>query len=184
MSLDYERDMTIDESALDIEWLEQPNLALRYGRHVVGLRQRLARAAERVKTVRSELVDEANKDPRGTTGKDKPNAGDIEAYYRRHTRYQEAKDEEIELQAELDMAEIAREEICWTRKKALENLVILHGQQYFAGPRVPRDLSKELQDRQQQRRVDEGVSRRMVRRTAGRRSSSDENQRRTDGKGS
>ena len=33
------------------------------------------------------------------------------------------------------------------RKDALENLVRLHGQQYFAGPKIPRDLPSEMEKR-------------------------------------
>ena len=31
------------------------------------------------------------------------------------------------------------------RKESLENLVRLHGQHYFAGPKIPRDLSSEVE---------------------------------------
>jgi hypothetical protein len=34
------------------------------------------------------------------------------------------------------------------RKDALENMVRLHGQQYFAGPRIPRNLTEERQAKQ------------------------------------
>jgi len=33
------------------------------------------------------------------------------------------------------------------RKDALENLVRLHGQQYFAGPKMPRDVQWERQQK-------------------------------------
>ena len=52
------------------------------------------------------------------------------------------------MKEELEYAELAFQEIAWTRKKSLENLVILHGQQYFAGPKMPRNISEEREIKQ------------------------------------
>jgi hypothetical protein len=140
MELNYERDIQIDESVLDLEWLDQASLAYKYGRNYADCRRRFTEAEEKVKIIRSELVKKANEDPKGTCGKDKPIAADIEAYYRSHPDHIAAKDEWVQAQYDLDMAEIAKNEIGFTRKAALENLVKLHGQQYFAGPKVAVDL--------------------------------------------
>jgi hypothetical protein len=162
--LDYERDVEIDVDALDIEWLDQPRLAMKYGRHVSQLRKKVAQLEEKKKTERSELIKEANEDPQGCCGKDKPNAADIEAYYRSSTAYQKAVDELLDAQYELSIAEIAYNEISWTRRMALENLVKLYGQQYFAGPRVPRDISKEWENKKKQQQSDSTVGSGMRRR--------------------
>ena len=154
--MNYEQDMRIDESSLDVEWLEQASLAMRYGKHYAQCKRELAEAEERIKVIRSELVKKANEDPEGCCDKEKPNAGDIEAYYRNHARHKKAKAEIIELTFELDIAEIAKNEISFTRKAALEALVTLHGQQYFAGPKIPRNLSEERQKKQEN--IDKKVS--------------------------
>lgn len=165
--LDYESDITIDETALDVEWLEQAPLALRYGRHVAAMRRRVNHLDEKKKVTRSELIRKANEDPRECCGKDKPNAADIEAYYRAQPEYQQVVNDLLDAQYELDYAEMAKNEIAFTRKAALENLVRLHGQQYFAGPSVPRDLAKEARAERQarQRRVDQGVRASTAKRT-------------------
>lgn len=163
MNLDYERDMQIDVDGLDVEWLDQPVLALRYGKYVSQLRAEVARLEERKKTTRAELIVEANKDPQGTCNKDKPNAADIEAYYRTSERYKDVIKDLLKAQEELEYAEVAKNEISFTRKAALENLVRLHGQQYFAGPRVPRDLGKEWESRQRQKQSNSAVARGMKR---------------------
>ena len=146
--MNYEDDMRIDETSLDIEWLEQASLAMKYGRHYAECRSTLFRAEEKIKVTRAELIAEANEDPMECCNKEKPNAADIEAYYRNHKRHKEAKREWLDAQFELDIADIAKNEISFTRKVALENLVRLHGQQYFAGPKIPRDLSWEREQRQ------------------------------------
>jgi hypothetical protein len=159
--MDYEQDIRIDETALDVEWLEQATLAMRYGRHYAVCRKRLTEAEEKVKITRAELVAEANSDPVGCCNKDKPNAADIEAYYRNSDLHKKAKEEWVRAQYEADMAEIAKNEISYTRKIALENLVRLHAQQYFAGPKIPRDITWERQ--QLQKKVDTGVAAHLTR---------------------
>jgi len=149
--MDYKADVKIDETALDIEWLEQASLAMKYGRFYAVAKKNLTASVEKLKVIKAELIAEANKNPMKCCKKDKPNAADIEAYYRNHQRHKDAKDEWMELQFELDMCEIAKNEISFTRKSALENLVRLHGQQYFAGPKVPRDISWEKKEMQKRR---------------------------------
>lgn len=148
--MNYEEDIKIDEQALDVEWLEQGELALKYAKHASEMEKEAARAEERVKTIRSELINEVNADSDGTIGKSKPNAADIEAYYRTRQRYKEAKDDAVEKRNEADFAELARREVSTTRRKALEQLVNLHGQMYFAGPSVPRDLTQQKEEKQKQ----------------------------------
>lgn len=161
--LNYEDDIRIDETALDVEWLEQAELAMKYARNFAQAKRRLINAEEKIKLIRAELTAEANKNPIKCCNKDKPNAADIEAYYRNHRRHKEAKEEWVKLQYELDIAEAAKNEIGYTRKAALENLVRLHGQQYFAGPRIPRDISQERERKQEHKKVDTNIGRSLKR---------------------
>jgi hypothetical protein len=156
--LDYIRDSQIDENALDIECLEQPALAMRYGKHYLALKKQALLAAERVKVVTAELIKKANSNPLKYCKKDKPNAADIEAFYRTRPEHKEAKEAWINAQYEADMAEHAKNEICFTRKASLENLITLHGQQYFAGPKTPRNISFEASKKRQQQKTDSGVA--------------------------
>jgi hypothetical protein len=161
--MNYEDDIRIDETALDVEWLEQASLAMKYGRHYAFCRKKLTEAEEKVKVIRAELIAEANADPEGCCNKKNPNAADIEAYYRMHNKHKKAKEEWVRTQYELDMAEIAKNEISFTRKVALENLVKLHGQQYFAGPKIPRDITWERQEKQKRSNI--GVAEKISRKS-------------------
>jgi len=156
--MNYEQDLFIDPNALDVEWLGQANLALKYAKHLSSLRKRVNVKDEEKKTLRSELILKVNSDAEELIGKKSPNAGDIEAYYRTSRKYQRIVNELLDLQEELEFAELAFQEIAWTRKKALENMVTLHGQQYFAGPNIPRNLSKEWEDKQRQKKTDAGIA--------------------------
>jgi hypothetical protein len=167
MALDYKMDVQIDETALDVEWFEQSSLAMRYGTHYAFCKRKLIEAEEKVKFVRSQLTQRANKFPMKCCKKDKPTGPDIEAYYRTHEDHIAAKDAWIAAQYECDIAEIAKNEISFTRKSALENLVKLYLGGYFAGPSVPRNIIKEMKSRKQeqseQRKVDAGISSKLQR---------------------
>lgn len=152
MKLDYEQDVKIDQDALDVEWLEQADLARRYAKHVKARRREVARLEEKKKTIRAELIDYVNRNPDEATGKSKPNSADIESYYRRQQRYKDAVEELLDAQEDLDYAELAHQEISWTRKKALEQLVTMWLGEYFAGPKVPRNLAEELRKKKEERR--------------------------------
>lgn len=163
--MDYEKDLKIDENALDIEWLEQASLAMRWAKNYAVCRRRLTEAEEKIKIVRAELIKKVNRNPDKYLGEGvKPTAPVVEAYYRLHSKHIEAKEEWVEAQFELNIAEAAKNEISFTRKAALENLVILHGQQYFAGPKMPRNLNDEVQKRKErQEKANKRVSKKMKR---------------------
>ena len=164
--LDYEKDAKVDPSELDVELLRQTSLALKYGRHHAEWTLQVAQLTERKKTLRSELIQQANENPERCCGKPKPNASDIEAYYRTRDSYIDLIKELLQAEYELQMAGVAKWEIAVTRKEVVENLVRLHGQQYFAGPSVPRDLSKEWKQKAIQEKVNEGISKKMRRGTS------------------
>ena len=160
--MNYEQDMIIDESALDIEWRNQAALALKYGRYWAECRQELQLTEENIKLVRSELVKEAHEDPDHYLGEDiKLTAPVVEAYYRNHKRHKKAKQEMADATFEANMSEIAYKAITYDRKTALENLVKLLQSSYFAGPEFPRDLSEEIQLKQS--RANQGVAKNLKR---------------------
>ena len=156
--MDYIKDSEIDPNALEIEWLNQTSLGMRYAKQAAEAKRKAALAEERVKVTRADLIRKVADDPVGTTGKEKPTAQDIEAWYRSHPDHKQAKEDWIEADYQSNYATMAQMEISLSRKAALENLVRLHGQQYFAGPKVPRDLSKEWEERKRTESSDEKIN--------------------------
>lgn len=142
MKLDYKKDVRINDAALDLEWLDQAELAVSYGREWATLKKKVAILDEKVKVIRSKLIRKAWKNPQDTLGQPKGSIQTVEAYYRTHKKHMKLKEELFEAQEELDLVEVAKNEISFTRKSALENMVKLYAADYFAGPNVPRDLSK------------------------------------------
>jgi len=161
--MDYDKDIKIDETALDVECLQQAELALKYGKEWADCKHKEALAEENIKTVRSDLVKKANADPDTYLGVGiKPIAANVEAFYRTHKKYIKAKDAWVEAVYQCNLAEIAKREISVTRKTMLENLIILHGQRYFAGPSTPRNLKTEREalEERSNRKVGEKLSKR------------------------
>ena len=176
--LDYAADVTIDTDALDVEWLRQPQLMLKYCRHAASMANLVDITKERLDVVRAQLDKDIRSDP-GKYGIEKLTEGAIqnalilvgqidsateegEELQSTLRPYQEASSAYIQAKYESDMAKAAVRAID-QKKDALENLVRLHGQQYFAGPSVPRDLSKEWEERERSKRVDAKIAKAMKR---------------------
>jgi len=168
--VDYESDVTIDEDALDVEWLRQAMLMGRYGRLAVEARRVMDLTKERLDVVRAELDRDIRANP-AKYGIEKVTEGVVQntIILAEKVRtdeekkeiamiqpYQDAVRAFIDAKYESEMAQAAVRAVD-QKKSALENLVRLHGQQYFAGPSVPRDLSREWERSEQQRRADESA---------------------------
>lgn len=151
MNLNYKEDVKIDPTALELEWLDQAELAVRYGKAWSELRKKVALLDEELKVLRSKLIRKAWEFPQECLKQPKGSIQTVEAYYRSHKKYQKLKQKWIDAQEELDLVEVAKNEIAFTRKSALENLVKLYGSDYFAGPNVPRNLEEVRKNRDQQR---------------------------------
>jgi len=96
-------------------------------------------------TSEAKLALEIRANP-GDFGLDKVTEGTITAAVKDHKKYKKARQKWIDAKANAD-ATTARagklEQAVKTmemKKRMLESLITLHGQQYFAGPSTPRDL--------------------------------------------
>ncbi len=142
----YEKDLYIDCDALDIEWLMQPMLMVKYVEMQASTGRELDRVKEKLNLIRAELDRDIRKDP-----KDFKIAEDIKiteaviaGCILEQKKYKNATTEVIDAQYEFNTARGTVQAVD-QRKQALENLVKLHGQHYFAGPKIPRDLSSEVE---------------------------------------
>jgi len=184
MKLDYSKDSKIDINALDLEWAYQSELEEKYIRQCAELKKEVIActenekiAHEELKTKRSELILHAHNNAQELFDKPKATAPEVEAYYRTHEEYKEVKQDWIDSETELLEAESAhrtaenmKDLIHFTKTKALEELVNLHGQGYFAGPKVPRNLNKEIEKREEKQKRNEKTSKKIgsnLKRTTG-----------------
>ena len=143
--MNYEEDIRIDETSLDVEWLEQPAKMLKYVKHAARMRMELDQAKESLDVVRAGLDKEIRTTPE-KYGIEKVTEGAVSAAILLHPKYQNANGMYLETKYEYDIASGAVRAF-EQRKDSLENLVRLHGQNYFAGPKIPRDLTWEREQK-------------------------------------
>lgn len=159
--MNYEMDVTPDESALDVEWLEQPALTLKYGMNCAKARDALDRCKEKLELVKAELDASIRKHPERRDIQ-KLTEAVVQNAIITDTYYQDTMEEYLQAKNEYEIARVALSAV-EAKKAALENLVRLHGMNYFAGPAVPRDLTKEWASQERIKKADEGVKRAMRR---------------------
>lgn len=158
---DYERDVHIDETALDVAWLEQAGLTRKYAKLAANASYDLDVAKQELDSIRARMDTDIRTDPDAYGLKKATNEAVINLILQSED-YKEAEKALFSARYELNMAQGAVRAM-GDRKAALENLVRLHGQQYFAGPVVPRDLTKERENDHRRKKTDAGVANRLKR---------------------
>ena len=126
----FKEDMAVDKNRLDEEWERQPMLYSEYTDMAAHANRKLARAAEKVKVVRSRLTLEALSGEIESLGK-KPTGPATEAYYRNHEDHKKAKEEHLACIYDADQMNNALFALNH-RKAALENLVKLQLNNYYS----------------------------------------------------
>jgi hypothetical protein len=144
--MNYEQDMKISPSDLDTEWLAQPSLMFKYANICATAEKKKDEAKEQLDFVKAEIDQEIRLDP-GKFGLEKIVEKAVENTILSQGRYKTASEEFIQAKYEWNVAKGAVDAV-EQRKTALENLVRLHGQNYFAGPKIPRDLASEWEEKQ------------------------------------
>lgn len=141
MNLNYEQDIYIDDSALDVEWLEQPSLMFRYAQNATNTRLILDTAKQNLEVIRSLLDKYIREDP---TAYEVSKITDtvVANTVILQPEYQEAFKKWLTAKNTNEVAQNAVKAVD-ARKDTLENMVKLHGQNYFAGPKMPRDLKEQ-----------------------------------------
>jgi len=138
---DYEEFMDIDEDSLDVEWLEQPKKMVQMVKIAAKVKINMERAKDNLAQVKAELAKKVRAAPE-KYGIEKITIDAVNDVVQTNAKYIEAYEEYLEAVYENDVAS-GSVKATEQRKSSLENLVKLHGQQYFAGPKVPRNLSEQ-----------------------------------------
>ena len=154
--LNYANDVSIDESALDVEWLRQPTLVRLYNQEVAERKRQLARLSEELGVLKAELTRKININPE-KYGLAKATVDTVNSTIVIQEEYQDLRNQIIESEYELEMA-IGGSRAMDHKKTALENLVKLFGQNYFAGPALPRDISKEWLEKEEKRQSNSKIT--------------------------
>lgn len=136
---DYKSEIVIDADALDVEWLQQPQLFIKYAEATVKAEMRYDKAKEYLDFIRAELDTEIRSNPLLYTQSDKkPTEGRISSLILTNPKYKNALDRYNTTKKQFKILSVALKAF-EQRKSALENLVRLHGQSYFSSPTLPVD---------------------------------------------
>lgn len=135
----YDKDLEIDPNNLDQEWLLQPRLFMNYSAELTDARRDSAFIAEKLEVTKAE----ADKRVRLQFVDQKVTVDQIRAAVQQDVEVQKIARDAIEAEHKVNMLQAAVRSFD-QRKDALENLVRLHGQNYFAGPTVPHNIGREF----------------------------------------
>ena len=169
-NLDYESNLRIDEDALDLECLDQPMRFLEISKASAQADfeyDEKKNEAEIVTAIETDLIrsnlDEYKTCPIDTKGNKKPTEGWITSQLWQNEKYKKVQKELNEAKKHAGIVKGAVK--TWEqRKNMLETLTKLHGQSYFAGPSVPRDLPNERSNTAQKAQKQAKVQNKMVKR--------------------
>jgi hypothetical protein len=139
--LNWQNDVTIDVDALDIQWAKQASLFGEYCMEQAKARASLDTIKERLDVKVAGLGLKIRSNP-ATFGLDKVTEASVQAVILLDPECAKLREEIAVAQYELEVMGAAVRAID-QKKSALENLVRLQGQNYFAGPSVPREIGKE-----------------------------------------
>jgi hypothetical protein len=143
---EFQCDCSIDPEALDIEWLEQPNVFLRYAEGMANARLEMDQAKEAMDVTKAQVDTEIRRGYHtlGVPGRprDRLTETQVANLVIQDPKYRDAVDKYLTAKHYLEIIS-ARVKALEQRKNALENLVKLNGQQYFASPMEPRNLGTE-----------------------------------------
>lgn len=161
--IDYETDIIISTDDLDLDCRDQPVLMLKYTKHLAEMKRQVDNAKEALSITKAEVDRKIREHPEAYGIEGKVTEGAITSALLTEDDYQEASKKYIDCNYEANMADGAVKAFS-DRKSMLEALIKLHGQQYFAGPKVPRDLSYESQKREKQKTINQGIKTSLSRR--------------------
>lgn len=134
----------IDENALDREWCNQSQLALRHALKLAEARKDLDYAKADLDVVDSELDRKVRRTPE-VFGIEKITEGVVQGWILRQKEHAEANKALIEAKYKVNIIQAVVDAI-EHRKKALENLVQLHLASYFSEPKERGDAKGKMRD--------------------------------------
>lgn len=141
----FKIDQKIDPAELDIAALMQAELFGTYAMAAVEARAAVDLAKAQLDAVEARLSLECRSNP-SEFGLEKATESAVSQAVTCHSEYVEARDAMYDAKNKSAAADAMTSTI-EMKKRMIEVLTTLHGQQYFAGPSVPRDLVERVANR-------------------------------------
>lgn len=137
---EFEADHKIDPLQLDLECTRQPELFFKWAERLVEAKAAVDQAKYKWDVTEAKLALDIRSKP-GDYGLTKTTEPTIAAAVKTNAKYKKARERWLEARGKADMLEKAVGAM-EMKKRMLESLITLHGQQYFAGPSTPRNLGE------------------------------------------
>ena len=146
---EFEKDLQIDPNQLDLAAVTQGEIFFKWAERAVEARAEMDKSKLQLEVLEATLSIQCRENP-ADFGLVKMTEGSIKAAVQIHAEYLAGYDKYLRTRKDcalIEKAVIAME----MRKRMIEVLITLHGQQYFAGPSVPRDLVGAWKDYQEEK---------------------------------
>ena len=137
----YNDDVSINPDALDVEWTKQAQTFFKYAELTAKARDAMDRKKEKIDILEATMGLKIRTNP-ASYGLEKITEGAVQSTILIDQNHIDVLAELADLKYEYEVL-IAAVRALDQKKSALENLVRLQGQNYFAGPSVPREIGKE-----------------------------------------
>jgi len=137
----WQSDVEISPDQLDVEWCKQASLFGKYCVEQAAFRDTADRLKEKLEVNDAGLGLKIRSNP-SLFGLEKVTEGSVQAVILLDKEHTKLSDELAAARYQLEVMSAAVRALD-QKKSALENLVRLQGQNYFAGPSVPREIGKE-----------------------------------------
>lgn len=142
--------LNIDQNLLDREWLNQPRFFFRYAKLLADARKVFEEAKANLKIVAAEADKKVRE--RASKMDQKVTEAVVTATVQRRDDYRDAEQAVFTTKHNVDVLDAAVTAL-EHRKAALENLVRLHGQNYFSTPKADSDNKGMVDDMRMRRTV-------------------------------
>ena len=140
----FQKDREIDPTRLDMECIQQPERFFHYAEEAVEAQFEAEQAKLQVEIVQAHLELECRTNP-DDFGLVKSTDSSVKAAVLCHPKYKKVVEDYNQARKKSRLLEAAVNTM-ETKRKMLEEMVKLHGQQYFAGPSVPHDLIADYKE--------------------------------------
>ena len=140
----FQKDREIDPTRLDMECIQQPERFFHYAEEAVEVQFEVEQAKLQIEIVQACLELECRMNP-DDFGLVKTTDNSVKAAVLCHPKYKKVVEDYNQARKKSRLLEAAVNTM-ETKRKMLEEMVKLHGQQYFAGPSVPHDLIADYKE--------------------------------------
>ena len=142
---------TIDLNVLDQEWMNQPKLFFEYAKKAEKARLKLSEAEAELKLTEAEVDDEIRSNPEKYRIPESVTAASAVIKNRivEHQKYKDALEDYNTARYQQGVLNAVVQALD-QRKRALEKLVDLHGQNYFASPKASENMKSVVNEFEKQ----------------------------------